>query len=133
MKLDIITPQKTISETDVSLVSLESVEGSFSVLPGHMPMLAKLKVAPLHFLKGGKKEFIAVMGGFVKIFDDKIMIIAEDAERAVDIDVLKAHKEREASQAELSKKAEISDLIKAEVQLRRALVRLKVHEETKKI
>jgi F-type H+-transporting ATPase subunit epsilon len=96
-------------------------------------MLAKLKVAPLYFHKGDKKEFVAVMGGFVKILHDKITIIAEDAQRAVEIDVLKAHKEREEAQAELSKKAEVADLIKAEVQLRRALVRLKVHEETKKI
>jgi F-type H+-transporting ATPase subunit epsilon len=133
MKLDIVTPQKVISEDAVTLVSLESVEGSLSILPGHVPLLAKLKVAPLFYQKTDKKEFVAVMGGFVKVNADKITIIADDAERAVEIDVLKAHKEREEAQAELTKKAEISDMIKAEVQLRRALVRIKVSEETKKI
>lgn len=132
MNLEIITPQKQIKEDGVDVVSLESTQGSLGILKGHMPMLAQLSIAPLYFIKGASKQFVAVMGGFVSVISDRITIISEDAQRATEIDVLKAKKEKEEAEAYLSKKAEISETIKAELSLRRALVRLKVAEESSK-
>jgi len=128
MQLEIVTPQKYIKEDALDVVSLESIEGSFGVLPGHMPILAQLKISPLYYIKGGQKEYVAVMGGFVRVLNDKITIVTEDAEKAAEIDILKVKKEKEEAEAYLSKKAEISEMIKAEIALRRALVRLKVAE-----
>jgi len=133
MKLEIITPNKSIKEEKVDFVSMEGTEGSFGVLPGHTPLLAELKIAPLHYVKDDKKEFVAVMGGIVRVLPDCVMITTEDAERAVEIDVLKAHKEKADAEAYLTKKVEITDMIKAEAQLRKALVRLKVVEVSKRI
>ena len=133
MKLEIVTPRKTITEDNVSFVSMEGTNGSFGVLPGHIPLLAELKIAPLYFMKEQNREFIAVMGGIARVLSDVITIVTDDAEKAVEIDVLKAHKEKEAAEAYLTKKTEIMDMVKAEVQLRKALVRLKVVEVSKRI
>lgn len=133
MKLEIITPNKSIKEDNVDFVSMEGMDGSFGVLPGHMPLLAELKIAPLHYIKADKKEFVAVMGGIVRVLPDCVMITTEDAERAVEIDVLKAHKEKADAEAYMTKKAEITDMLKAEIQLRKALVRLRVSEASKRI
>lgn len=133
MNLEIITPKKTIKEENVSFVSMEGPDGSFGVLPGHMPLLAQLGLAPLHYLKGNEREVVAVMGGVVRVLADIITIVTDDAETAVEIDVLKAKKEKEDAEAYLSRKAEITDMIKVEIQLRKALVRLKVAEISKRI
>jgi len=133
MKLDITTPKKCIREDNVDFVSMEGPDGSFGVLSGHIPLLAELKIAPLLFRKGQGTEFVAVMGGIVKVQSDVITIVTEDAERAIEIDVLKANKEKEDAEAYLTRKAEITDMIKAEAELRKALVRLKVVEVSKRI
>jgi F-type H+-transporting ATPase subunit epsilon len=112
---------------------MEGPDGSFGVLPGHIPLLAELNIAPLYFQKGQNRECVAVMGGIVKVLSDLVTIVTEDAERAVDIDILKVKKEKEDAEAYLSRKAEITDMIKAEAELRKALVRLKVVEVSKRI
>ena len=132
MNLEIVTPQKVIKEEGLDVVSLESTEGSLGILPGHIPLLAQLKIAPLYFVKNKRRDYIAVMGGIVRVMSDTVSIVTEDAERATEIDVLTAKKEKEAAEAYLAKKVEISEMVKAEVALRRALVRLKVAEESGK-
>ncbi len=133
MKLEIVTPEKTIKEENVDFVSMEGIDGSFGVLPGHIPLLAELKVAPLYFRKESGTEFVAVMGGIARVMSDVVTIVTDGAERAVEIDVLKAKKEKEAAEAYLTRKTEITDMIKAEAQLRKALVKLKVVEVSKRI
>jgi len=133
MKLEIITPRKTIKEENVIFVGMEGPEGSFGILPGHTPLLAELSLAPLHYVKGDKRDVVAVMGGVAKVLSDTVTIVTEDAERAVEIDALKAKKEKEDAEAYLTRKTEIADMIKAEIQLRKALLRLKVVEVSKRI
>jgi len=133
MKLDIITSKKCINVDNVDFISMDGPDGSFGILPGHMPLLAELKIAPLLFRKGQATEFVAVMGGIVRVLSDVVTIVTDDAERATEIDILKAKKEKEDAEAYLSRKAEITDMIKAEAELRKALVRLKVVEVSKRI
>jgi len=130
MNLEIVTPRKVIKENDVDFVSMMSTEGSLGILEGHMPLLTELEIAPLYYSKGQTKEFIAVMGGVVRVLSGEVTVLTEDAERATEIDVLKARKEKEAAEAYLTKKAETIDMLKVEIQLRRALVRLKVAGES---
>jgi F-type H+-transporting ATPase subunit epsilon len=133
MKLEIVTPEKTITEDNIQFVSMEGLDGSFGVLPGHIPLIAELKIAPMFFRKEKGEEFIAVMGGIARVLSDKVTIVTEGAERATEIDVLTAKKEKEAAEAYLSRKAEISDILKAEAELHKALTRLKVVEVSKRI
>jgi len=132
MRLEIVTPKKMIQEEGVDFITMEGTGGSFGVLPGHTPLLAELKIAPLSYIKQKKKEFIAVMGGVARVMKDRVMIVTDDAETAVEINILAANKEKEDAEAYLSRKTEIKDMIKAESQLRKALVRIKVAEVNKK-
>jgi F-type H+-transporting ATPase subunit epsilon len=132
MMLEIVTPKKVIKEEGIDFVSLEGTDGSLGILPGHIPIIAELKIAPLHYDKNKSRETVAVMGGIVKVMSDVVTIITEDAEKATEIDVLLAKKEKEEAEAYLTKKAEIADILKAEIALRRALVRLKVAETSNK-
>jgi F-type H+-transporting ATPase subunit epsilon len=133
MILEIVTPRKVIKEENVEFVSMEGIDGSFGVLADHMPLLAQLKIAPLHYVKDNRTELVAVMGGVARVMSNVITIVTEDAEKAIEIDELKAKKEKEDAQAYLTKKAEIADIMKAEIQLRKALVKLRVAESSKRI
>ena len=132
MRLEIVTPKKIIQEEGVDLVSMEGTGGSLGILPGHTPLFAELKIAPLSYMKQKKKEFVAVMGGVARVSSNSVTIVTEDAETAVEINILAAKKEKEDAEAYLSRKMEIKDMIKAESQLHKALVRLKVAEVEKK-
>jgi len=133
MNLEIVTPRKVIKEENVEFVSMEGTDGSFGVLADHMPLLAQLKIAPLHYIKDNRIELVAVMGGVARVLSNVITIVTEDAEKAVEIDELKAKKEKEDAEAYLTRKAEIADILKAEIQLRKALVKLRVAESSKRI
>ena len=133
MKLEIITLTKTINDENIDFVSLEGTEGSLGILPDHIPMLAELKLAPLHYLKGGRTEFVAVMGGVVRVLSNVVTIITEEAEKAVEIDALKAQKEKDDAEAYMSRKTEIADMVRAEAQLRKAMAKLRTVEVSKRI
>lgn len=133
MKLEIITPTKVIREDSVDHVALEGPDGWFGILNDHMPMLADIGIAPLYYEKGDEQEYVAVMGGAIRVLGNTVTVISEEAERAMDIDALVAKKEKETAEAYLTKKTEITDMIKAEVQLRKALLKLKVVEVSKRI
>jgi F-type H+-transporting ATPase subunit epsilon len=133
MKLEIITLTKTITDDNIDMVSADAAEGSVGILPDHIPMLAELKISPLHYVKNGATQYVAVMGGIMRVLSNVVTIITEEAEKAVEIDALKARKEKDDAEAYLTRKTEISDMIKAEVQLRKALVRLKTVEVSKRI
>ena len=133
MNREIVTPKKSMTEEKVDFISLEGEDGSFGILKGHNPMLASIKIAPVFYDRSGKREYIAVMGGVVRVLDNTVTIVTEDAERAVEIDELIAKKEKDAAEAYLTRKTEITDMVKVEVQLRKALVRLKVVQTSKRI
>lgn len=133
MKLEIVTPKKSITDDNIDFISLEGTDGSFGVLPDHMPLFAELKIAPLHYIKEGKREIVAVMGGIARVLSNVVTIVTEDAEKATEIDELRAKKEKEDAEAYLTRKTEMADIIKMEVQLRKALVKLKALEISKRI
>jgi len=132
MKLEIAGNRKIISEDNVDFVILDSVNGSIGILPGHTPLLAELKIAPMSYDKGGERRHVAVMGGVVRVIHDNVTIITEDAESAMEIDVLKARKEKEMAEAYMSKKVEITETVRAEIELRKAIARLKAVEISKR-
>lgn len=132
MKLNIVTPKQSITDEKVEQVIVESSGGSMGILPDHMPVLAEIKASPLLFDSGGKREYVAIMDGVMMVLNNTITIVCDDAEKAVEIDELKARKEKEDAEAYLTKKTEVEETIKAEVQLQRALARLRTVEVSKR-
>lgn len=94
------------------------------ILPGHLPLVTPLKIAPIRIKIGGQTEVIAVNGGFLEVRKDKVVILAESAERSEEIDVERARAARERAELRLQSKQEQIDHHRAEVALQRALNRL---------
>jgi F-type H+-transporting ATPase subunit epsilon len=127
--LEIVTPERLAYSDTVDSVQLPGSEGELGVLPHHAPLLATLGVGELRIRKGGEDEYFAIAGGFVQVRPDKVVVMAETADMASEIDLEKAQEaRREAERALEAGTHEAADLAMARASLQSALLRIRVAE-----
>lgn len=127
--LEIVTPERQAYSDTVDAVYCPGTEGEFGVLPHHAPLLSTLGVGELRIQKGGEIEFFAIAGGFVQVRPDKVVVMAELADMASEIDMEAAEEARmEAERAIAAGFDEPADLAKARAAMERALLRIRVAE-----
>ncbi len=127
--LEIVTPEKLAYQGEVDSVQLPGSEGELGVLPHHAPLVSTLGAGELRLRKGGEDEFFAIVGGFLQVLPDKVVVMAETADMASEIDLEKAQEaRRQAEQALESGYVEGADLAAARASLQTALLRIRVAE-----
>jgi F-type H+-transporting ATPase subunit epsilon len=128
--LEIVTPERLAYSDTVDAVNLPGIEGELGVLPHHAPLVSMLGVGELRIRKGGETEALAIVGGFLQVRPDKVVVMAETADMASEIDLEKAQQaRREAEQAlEGAARADAVDLSAARAALQQALLRIRVAE-----
>src|SRR5687767_2002639 len=127
--LEIVTPERQVFSEEVDSVVCPGIEGELGVLPHHAPLLTTLGVGELRIRRGGTEEFFAIAGGFLQVRPDKVVVMAETADMASDIDLEKATEaRREAERALESGFQEGADLAAARAALQQALLRIRVAE-----
>jgi F-type H+-transporting ATPase subunit epsilon len=90
MKVSVISPEKTVLETEGIEVILPTTAGPLGVLTGHLPMVAQLIAGTVVIKKSqGKPETIATLGGFVEVFEDGVYVMTDTTELAQTPDELK--------------------------------------------
>jgi len=125
--LDIVTPERLAYSDEVDAVTLPGSEGELGVLPHHAPLVSTLGVGELRIRKGGAEESFAIVGGFLQVLPDKVVVMAETADMASEIDLEKAQEaRREAEKALESGYHEGADLSLARAALQAALLRERV-------
>jgi len=127
IKLDIVTPYGLIFRDDVDEVTAAGSEGEFGVLPGHAPFLTTLKIGMLTYKKGNEVRYIFVNSGFAEVGPDKVIVLADSAEKSEDIDVERAKAAMKRAEERLKKMEEI-DFTRAESSLERAATRIRITE-----
>ncbi len=80
MKLEILTPDKTIYEGDVTSVTVPGTMGSFEVLKDHAPIISTLEDGKVIVRANTGGETFIIKGGVVEVLDNKIMVLAEGIE-----------------------------------------------------
>jgi F-type H+-transporting ATPase subunit epsilon len=131
--LEIVTPERQVFSEEVDSVVCPGIEGELGVLPHHAPLLTTLGVGELRIRRGGEEEFFAIAGGFLQVRPDKVVVMAETADMAADIDIEKAQEaRREAEQALAEGFEEPADLARARAALQRALLRIRVAERRRR-
>jgi len=127
LSVEIVTGERVVYERDdVSMVVAPGAEGSLGILPSHAPLVSLLKEGELRVVSGGDEESIAVHGGFIEVVNNKVVVLADTAERASEIDLERAEAARVAAEEALRNVRERQDIARAEAALRRAAVRLRV-------
>lgn len=125
--LEVATPTRLVVAETVDEVVVPGAEGYFGVLPGHAPFLTTLGIGELTYRQGREEFHLAVSGGFAEVHNDKVIVLADTAERPEDIDRARAERARERAESRLSGRSqEEIDYTRAMCALARALTRLQV-------
>jgi len=129
LQLDIVTPERLAYSDEVDSVVLPGSEGELGVLPHHAPLVSTLGAGELRLRKGGDEESFAIVGGFLQVLPDKVVVMAETADLASEIELATAQEaRRQAEQALEGGYVEGADLAAARAALQTALLRIRVAE-----
>ncbi|MFC1864528.1 F0F1 ATP synthase subunit epsilon [Chloroflexota bacterium] len=132
VKLDIVTAERLVYSEEVDIVIAPGIEGQLGILPHHAPLMTILQVGELQVMKGGEEFSMAISGGFLEVRPDRVIVLADAAERADEIDLARAEEAKRRAQQLLSHVTSEVDVARAEAALRRSLIRLKVGERRRR-
>jgi len=125
IELQIVTPERHVLAETVQGVEVPGKEGYLGVLPGHAPLLTELGIGVLSYRNEAETRYLSVILGYAEVLPDRVIVLAEAAERAEEIDVERARRDREQAQAEMAKASSGSpEWLRAEEAVQRATVRL---------
>lgn len=127
--VEIVTPERKVYAETANMVSVTGVEGELGILPNHIPLVTPLRIAPVIIKRDGKVDVLAVSGGFIEVRKDKIVILAESAELATDINPERAEAAKQRAEQRLAAKRDEVDYRRAELALQRAMNRLSVKQK----
>ncbi|MDE7061249.1 MAG: ATP synthase F1 subunit epsilon [Lachnospiraceae bacterium] len=128
-KLQVIAPDRVFLEEDAEMVELTTTEGEIGVLKDHIPLTAIVAPGILRVKKDGQQKEAALHEGFLEILPDKVVILAESCEWPEEIDINRANEAKIRAERRLKgADAEINET-RAELALRRSLVRLSLAEK----
>lgn len=128
LNLQVVTAERTILNDDVDSLVAPGSDGELGILPRHAPLLSALKAGELRYRRGGEENFLAIGGGFIEVLNNKVIVLADSAERSEEIDLERAEAARKTAEQTLQNRGQMSveQLAAAEASLRRALVRLDI-------
>ncbi len=129
LKVEIVTAERLVySEEGVDSLIVPGVEGELGVLTLHAPLLTMIQPGVMHIHKGDEEIEMAITGGFIEVRDNRVTILADAAERAEEIDEVRAEEARRRAQRLLEERAAEIDLSRAQAVLAPAVAGIKAVE-----
>ena len=132
LKLDVVTAERIVYSEDVDIVIAPGMEGQLGILPHHAPLMTILQAGELVVRRGGEEDTLAISGGFLEVRPDRVIVLADSAERAEEIDTERAEAAKQRAEQRLTEKTAETDVARIEASLRRAMARLTVAEKIKR-
>jgi F-type H+-transporting ATPase subunit epsilon len=128
LQVEVVTTTGQVYEGPADEVVAPGGEGQLGILPRHAPLMTTLKIGALHIKHANSEEVLFIGGGFMEVSHGRVIVLADDAERAADIDEARAEEARRRAQQQLEQA--IGDVERAalEGEIERAIGRLHVAE-----
>jgi F-type H+-transporting ATPase subunit epsilon len=129
IRFELTTPERIVLKDDFASVTIPTREGEITVLPDHAPLVALLAPGAVTVRKGDQEAYLAVSGGFIEVQPgSRLIVLADTAERAEELDEKKVEEARERARALLDERRRIDDVSAAAAMaaLERELARIKV-------
>jgi len=128
LRLEVVTAEREVLADDVDMVVAPGGEGELGILPRHAPLLTTLQPGMLRLKKDGEETLMAVSGGFLQVFADRVLVLADTAERADEIEEGRAEeaRKRAVEALQLGVREDTLQAEAARLALRRSLARLQV-------
>lgn len=128
IKLKIITPEKTVYEGVINQITLPVSDGEVTILPNHRSYIASLKAGEIYLKVSNEDVYMAVSGGFIEFNQNNLVVLADTAERAEEIDIERAEQARKRAEELKKEKISVDDVDYAlvVVAVEKAMARIKV-------
>ena len=125
--LDVVTLKQVVFSEPITSVSAPGTEGYFGILAGHTPFVSSLQIGTVKITKGnGEVLLLATSGRFLMTDGKKVILLADTAERAQEIDLARAEASRGRAEKRMAEKGPDIDFERAKASMMRAMNRLKV-------
>jgi F-type H+-transporting ATPase subunit epsilon len=126
--LEVVTPTRMVVREEIEEVVAPGAEGYFGIMGGHVPFMSTLKMGELAYRKNGSWRYLAVSWGYVEVRPETVIVLAETAERAEEIDVARAERARDRARERLATwgEEEPIDISEIEAGLAGAMTRIEV-------
>lgn len=130
-QIEVVAADRKVYSGPVASVVLPGVDGYFGVLAGHAPLLSALAVGVIDIIIGEQTAPVAIVisGGFAEVGPDRVLVLADTAELAADIDIERARMAKERAEERLHLRTEVTDVDRAQAALQRALTRLRAAQD----
>ena len=126
---NIVTQERTVFSGEVKSVSLPGTEGRMGILPNHSPLLTTLGFGEvLVRTENGEEQYFAIGGGYAEVQPDNVIVLADSAEQAQEIDIDRAERARERAEQAMAEgiKEDPDKYAQIQASLMRAQIRLDV-------
>ncbi len=128
IKLKVVTPERTVFQEEIEQATLPVANGDVTILPNHTSYIASLKSGEIILKKEGKEICLSISGGFVEFNKNEMIVLADTAERAEEIDLARAEEARKRAESVMKQKIATNETDYALVvaAIERAAARIKV-------
>ena len=127
--LEIVTPLKVAYKEEISMVIARTVDGDIGILAKHAPLVTELAVGEMVIKKEESEQRYFIAGGFLEISKEKVVILADKAVKAEDINLEEEKRNREIMEAKASKLSEDREIVLMQKQLQEVLTKIKIGEK----
>ncbi len=133
LSVHVVTAEREVYTDDgVDEIVAPGIEGELTVLPNHAPLLTMIRPGIMRLVKGNDETDLAITGGFLEVKDDRVTVLADAAERAEEIDEVRAEEARRRAERSLEERGDTQDLVAAAASLQRSLLRLRAAERRRR-
>jgi F-type H+-transporting ATPase subunit epsilon len=98
IKFKIVTPEKTVFENEIDQATIPTMDGEITILPNHQSYIASLKPGAMMLKKDGEETLLCISGGFIEFHGNELIVLADTAERAEEIDLERAEVARKKAE-----------------------------------
>ena len=131
IQLSIVTPDREVVHETVEAVTLPGTTGYLGILPGHAPLLSEVRPGEIVYTRAEGKHYLAVSWGFAEVLPSRVIVLANTAERAEEIDLQRATHARERAEDRLKRVSDPTiDRQRAQEAYEKALARLNAVRRT---
>jgi F-type H+-transporting ATPase subunit epsilon len=133
IQFKIVTPERAVYEAEVESATLPVTDGQVTILPNHRSYIASLKPGEIIIKKAGEEIHLATSGGFVEFNNNVLILLADTAEHAEEIDTKRAEEARVRAEELKKQKVSMSDMEYARVaaSIEKEMARLRVAKKSR--
>jgi F-type H+-transporting ATPase subunit epsilon len=131
--VDVVSAEEMIFSGLAEFVVLPGEAGELGILPGHMPLMTRIKPGAVRIkTPGDKEELIFVAGGLLEVQPGLVTVLADTAIRGADLDQAKAMEAKKLAEEAMVNRGSEMDYARAQVELAEAIAQLAAIDRLRK-